>query len=76
VLYLLIISIFNYSSQVKLSPVLDAFKGNKSLVLHANRLYPSSNNSNECKEEVEDSREELDTYYIAGPNKHETDKQF
>jgi hypothetical protein len=44
--------------------------------LHADRLYPSSNNSNKCKEEVEDSREELDAYYIAGPNKHKTNKQF
>jgi hypothetical protein len=39
-------------------------------------LYPSSNNSNECEEEVEDSREELDAYYMAGPNEHETDEQF
>jgi hypothetical protein len=39
-------------------------------------LYPSSNNSNECEEEVKDSREELDAYYIAGPDEHETDKQF
>jgi hypothetical protein len=76
VLYLLILSIFNYSSQVKLSPVLDALKGNKSLILHADGLYPSSNNSNECEEEVEDSREELDAYYMAGPDKHETNKQF
>jgi hypothetical protein len=42
--------------------------------MHANRLYPSSNNSNKCKEEVEDSREELDAYYIVSPNKHETDE--
>jgi hypothetical protein len=76
VLYLLILSIFNYSSQVELSPVLDTFKGNKSFVLHADRLYSSSNNSNECKEEVEDSREELDAYYMAGPDEHETDEQF
>jgi hypothetical protein len=76
VLYSSILSIFNYSSQVELSPVLDAFKGNKSFVLHADGLYPSGNNSNECEEEVEDSGEELDAYYMAGPDEHETDEQF